>query len=71
MPTANTAFRSEPEDMNSDATEAQGKATFSPLRVLPFSDSGTTVNAQRTPVKPPLLENERNSMAHSRAPGIS
>ena len=30
-----------------------------------------TVKAQRVPVKPAVLEKLRNSMAHSRAPGIS
>ena len=32
---------------------------------------GTTVKAQRTPVNPPFLLKERNSIAQSRAPGIS
>jgi hypothetical protein len=43
----------------------------SPAFVCALSDLGTTVNAQRTPVKPPFFEQLRNSMAHSRAPGIS
>jgi hypothetical protein len=30
-----------------------------------------TVKPQRTPVKPPVLEKLRNSIAHSVAPGIS
>ncbi len=32
---------------------------------------GITVKAQRVPVKPAVLEKLLNSMAHSRAPGIS
>ena len=32
---------------------------------------GTTMNAQRVPVKPPFFEKLRNSIATSRAPGIS
>ena len=32
---------------------------------------GMTVNPQRTPVNPPVLEKLRNSTAHSSAPGIS
>ncbi len=35
------------------------------------TESGWPVKAQRTPVKPPFFEKLRNSMAHSRPPGIS
>ena len=40
-------------------------------RPTPCRRVGTTVKAQRVPVKPAVLEKLRNSMAHSRAPGIS
>ena len=43
----------------------------SPPAVVACRVLGTTVKAQRVPVKPPFLEKLRNSMAHSRAPGIS
>ena len=46
-------------------------STGSPWAALPIRPRGTTVRAQRVPVKPAFLENERNSMAHSRAPSIS
>ena len=36
-----------------------------------FSSFGTTVNAHRTPVNPAVLEKDLNSIATSRAPGIS
>ena len=47
------------------------RATRSPDAVRPVTSLGTTVNAQRVPVNPALLENERNSMATSRAPSTS
>jgi hypothetical protein len=43
----------------------------SPDFVCALSVFGTTVKAQRVPVKPPFFEKLRNSIAHSRAPGIS
>src|SRR5687767_4242549 len=45
--------------------------TADPSAARPLTLFGTTVNAQRTPVKPAVLLNERNSIATSRAPGIS
>jgi len=36
-----------------------------------MSSFGTTVNAQRVPVKPAVFEKLLNSMATSRAPSIS
>src|SRR6185369_1493901 len=39
--------------------------------VVPMTSSGTTTRPQRTPVKPAVLEKERNSMAHRLAPSIS
>jgi len=50
--------------------ERMQRLEFAGLR-LRVERLGTTVNAQRTPVKPPFFEQLRNSMAHSRAPGIS
>ena len=44
---------------------------FSPAASRARSVFGTTVKAQRVPVKPPFFEKERNSIATSRAPGIS
>ena len=41
------------------------------LAVEAMSVFGTTMKAQRVPVKPPFFEKLRNSMAHSRAPSIS
>jgi len=46
-------------------------ATRSPVGVFAVTSSGTTVSAQRTPVKPAVLEKERNSTAHRLAPSIS
>src|SRR5215208_4303468 len=34
MPTANIAFRSEPDDMTAEATGTEGKATFSPRETV-------------------------------------
>src|SRR5579872_7383695 len=45
--------------------------TASPELVVPIRDLGTTVKAQRTPVNPAVLLKLRNSIATSRAPGIS
>ena len=43
------------------------------LRLMPSrtSASGTTVQPQRVPVKPAILEKEHTSMAHCFAPSIS
>ncbi len=43
----------------------------SPLAEAPVTESGMVMYPQRTPVKPPFLENERNSRAQSCAPSIS
>src|SRR5262249_41891264 len=47
------------------------RETLSPELVVPMSDLGMTVKAQRTPVNPAVLLKLRNSIATSRAPGIS
>ena len=44
---------------------------LAPPAVEAMSVFGTTVKAQRVPVKPAVLEKLRNSIATSRAPGIS
>jgi len=44
---------------------------FSPVELVHWRSFGRTVKAQRTPVKPPLFEKLRNSIAQRRAPGIS
>ena len=46
-------------------------AIFLPIQSVPANVFGKTVNPHRTPVKPPVLEKLRNSIAHSRAPSIS
>ena len=42
-----------------------------PSSSLPVNSLGTTVKAQRVPVKPAFFEKLRNSIAQSRAPSIS
>lgn len=43
----------------------------SPVDDAAVTVSGMVMYPQRTPVKPPFLENERNSSAQSCAPSIS
>ena len=52
-------------------TQSACRLTGSPDADRPWSSLGTTVYAQRVPVNPALFENDRNSMATSRAPSIS
>jgi len=46
-------------------------STLEPSAAFPVRVLGTTVKAQRVPVKPAFLEKDRNSMAQSLAPSIS